>query len=176
MHTKTTSLPSGREPSYVLELGLVKDKPLRIANPIYTEVVARVLSAGAQHQVMVDPRSLVRADGRFDMSVLLREFAAFWVEHGEFLTTTASYREAAPQLVLMEVLQRVVNGGGIVTREYGIGRRRILSPRELAVDRRPGKKADPTRGARTQGVARGAKRPAFGRPQANRCISHGTRP
>jgi hypothetical protein len=111
--------------SYVLDLGLVKDKPLRIANPIYTEVVARVLSAGAQHQVMADPRSFVRPDGRFDMSVLLREFAAFWVEHGEVLATTASYREAAPQLVLMAFLQRVVNGGGIVTREYGIGRRRI---------------------------------------------------
>ena len=111
--------------SYVLDLGLVKEKPLRIANPIYTEVVARVLSAGAQHQVMADPRSFVCADGRFDMTVLLKEFAAFWIEHGEVLATTANYREAAPQLVLMAFLQRVVNGGGIVTREYGMGRRRI---------------------------------------------------
>jgi hypothetical protein len=111
--------------AYVLDLGLVKDKPLRIANPIYTEVVARVLSAGAQHQVVADPRAFVCADGRFDMRVLLREFAAFWVEHGEVLATTSNYPEAAPQLVLMAFLQRVVNGGGIVTREYGIGRRRI---------------------------------------------------
>jgi hypothetical protein len=111
--------------SYVLDLGLVKEKPLRIANPIYTEVVARVLSAGIQHTVVADPRSFVRADGRFDMSVLLTEFAAFWVEHGPIMTRNLSYQEAAPQLVLMAFLQRVVNGGGIVTREYGIGRRRI---------------------------------------------------
>jgi hypothetical protein len=111
--------------SYVLDLGLVKNPPLRIANPIYTEVVARVLSAGIQHTVMADPRSFVRADGRFDIRVLLTEFAAFWVEHGAILTRNLSYQEAAPQLVLMAFLQRVVNGGGIVTREYGIGRRRI---------------------------------------------------
>jgi hypothetical protein len=35
------------------------------------------------------------------------------------------YHESAAQLILMAFLQRVVNGGGIVTREYGIGRRRI---------------------------------------------------
>jgi len=110
---------------YVLDLGLVKSPPLRMANPIYTEVVARVLSAGIQHVVMADPRSFVRADGRFDLAVLLREFAAFWIENGAILTRNLSYQEAAPQLVLMAFLQRVVNGGGIVTREYGIGRKRI---------------------------------------------------
>ncbi len=110
---------------YVLDLGLVKSAPLRIANPIYTEVVARVLSVGIQHTVMADPRSFVRADGRFDLSVLLTEFAAFWIEHGSIMTKNLSYQEVAPQLVLMAFLQRVVNGGGTVTREYGIGRRRI---------------------------------------------------
>ncbi len=102
---------------YVLDLGLVKSPPLRMANPIYTEVVARVLSAGIQHVVMADPRSFVRADWRFDLAVLLREFAAFWIENGAILTKNLSYQEAAPQLVLMAFLQRVVNGGGIVTRE-----------------------------------------------------------
>jgi hypothetical protein len=33
--------------------------------------------------------------------------------------------EVAPQLVLMAFLQRIVNGGGFVTREYGVGRGRI---------------------------------------------------
>ncbi len=111
--------------SYVLDLGLIKNPPLRIANPIYTEVVARVLSAGLQHAVAADPRTFVRPDGRFDIAVLLKEFAAFWVEHGAIMTRNLSYQEAAPQLVLMAFLQRVVNGGGVVTREYGIGRRRI---------------------------------------------------
>jgi hypothetical protein len=35
------------------------------------------------------------------------------------------YHEVAPQLVLMAYLQRVVNGGGHIDREYGIGRGRI---------------------------------------------------
>lgn len=111
--------------SYVLDLGLVKSQPLRIANPIYTEVIARVLSAPVQESVVVDPRSFVRGDGRFDLDVLLREFAAFWVEQGESLAERTSYAESGAQLVLMAFLQRVVNGGGVVTREYGIGRRRI---------------------------------------------------
>jgi hypothetical protein len=35
------------------------------------------------------------------------------------------YHEVAPQLVLMAYLQRIVNGGGQVEREYGVGRGRI---------------------------------------------------
>ncbi|WP_234023782.1 PD-(D/E)XK nuclease domain-containing protein [Sorangium cellulosum] len=35
------------------------------------------------------------------------------------------YPEVAPQLVLMAFLQRVVNGGGFIDREYGVGRGRI---------------------------------------------------
>ena len=111
--------------SYVVDLGLVKSRPLRVANPIYAEVIARVLSAPVQESVVADPRSFVRADGRFDLDVLLREFAAFWVEQGDALTEGATYREAAAQLVLMAYLQRVVKGGGTVTREYGIASRRI---------------------------------------------------
>jgi len=113
------------EVSYAMDLGLVKSNPLRIANPIYTEVIARVLSNPAQQAVTADPRSFVRADGRFDLNVLLREFATFWVEQGDVLANGINYREASAQLVLMAFLQRVVNGGGTVTREYGIGSRRI---------------------------------------------------
>jgi len=110
---------------YVVALGLVKTAPLRIANPIYREVVARVLSASAQHSVIADPRGFIASDGRFDVDVLLREFASFWTEQGEELTSTATYREASAQLVLMAYLQRVVNGGGVMTREYGLATRRI---------------------------------------------------
>jgi hypothetical protein len=111
--------------SYVVDLGLVKSRPLRVANPIYTEVIARVLSEPAQESITHDPRTFIRADGRFDMDVLLREFAAFWVENGSFMAQGVRYHESAAQLILMAFLQRVVNGGGVVTREYGIGRRRI---------------------------------------------------
>ena len=34
------------------------------------------------------------------------------------------YREAGPQLLMQAFLQRIVNGGGSVAREYGLGTRR----------------------------------------------------
>jgi hypothetical protein len=112
--------------SYVRDLGLVApDNPIRIKNPIYREVIARVLSSSVEAKVVAEPRSFVLPDGRLDLERILREFAAFWVEHGDVLAAGVPYHEAAPQLVLMAFLQRVVNGGGFIDREYGIGRGRI---------------------------------------------------
>jgi hypothetical protein len=112
--------------SYVRDLGLAAlDRPLRVANPIYREVIVRVLASRAEDVALVEPRSFVLPDGRLDLPKILREFAAFWREHGEVLAGTMPYHEVAPQLVLMAYLQRVVNGGGYVDREYGVGRGRI---------------------------------------------------
>jgi hypothetical protein len=111
---------------YARDLGLIAaTRPVRIANPIYREVIARVLAADVEENVTADPHAFVRADGQLDLPLLLREFAAFWRENGEILAAGQRYHEAAPQLVLMGFLQRLVNGGGYVEREYGIGRGRI---------------------------------------------------
>jgi len=67
----------------------------------------------------------VLPDGRFDMSKMLHEFAAFWRENGEMLAANQPYAEIASQLIMMAYLQRVVNGGGYIDREYGVGRGRI---------------------------------------------------
>ncbi|MFC5831582.1 AAA family ATPase, partial [Nonomuraea insulae] len=67
--------------SYVRDLGLVKEKPpLEVANPIYREVILRVLGAASEQYVMADPHSFVLRDGRFDLPRLLREFVVFWRE------------------------------------------------------------------------------------------------
>ncbi|MFH1463667.1 MAG: ATP-binding protein [Pseudomonadota bacterium] len=111
---------------YVRDLGLVAPTPpARVANPIYREVIARVLSSAAEGNITADPRSFVRADGTLDLRDVLEGFAAFWREHGDVLAGRMPYHEVAPQLVLMAWLQRVVNGGGYVDREYGVGRGRI---------------------------------------------------
>lgn len=111
---------------YARDLGLVApDNPARIANPIYKEVIARVLAGDAEPRVLVEPRSFVLPDGRLSFDKLLREFAEFWREHGDVLAAGLPYHEVAPQLVLMAFLQRVVNGGGTIDREYGVGRGRI---------------------------------------------------
>lgn len=112
--------------SYVRDLGLIAPgNPVRIANPIYREVIVRVLAGAVEGNVQVDPRSFVAPDGRLDLRRILSEFAAFWREHGEVLAAGMPYHEVAPQLVLMAYLQRVVNGGGQIEREVGVGRGRI---------------------------------------------------
>jgi hypothetical protein len=112
--------------SYVRDLGLIAPgNPIRIANPIYREVIVRVLAAAVEGNMQTDPRSFVAADGRLDLRRILNEFAAFWREHGEVLAAGMPYHEVAPQLVLMAYLQRVVNGGGQIEREVGVGRGRI---------------------------------------------------
>jgi hypothetical protein len=112
--------------SYVRDLGLIaQGRRVEIANPIYREVIARVLTESLEQHVWLDSRPFTRADGRLDMDALLRAFAEFWREHGEVLTGTLVYHEVAPQLVLMAFMQRIINGGGFIDREYGIGRYRM---------------------------------------------------
>jgi hypothetical protein len=60
---------------------------------------------------------------RFD--ALLDDFRDFWCQHAETLLPITPYTEAAAQLVFMAFLQKVVNGGGFIDREYAVGRGRI---------------------------------------------------
>lgn len=112
--------------AYVRDLGLLAPgNPVRIANPIYREIIVRVMASAVEGNVLADPKSFVDPDGRLNLKRVLTEFAAFWKEHGELLAGGMTYHEVAPQLVLMAYLQRVVNGGGVIDREYGVGRGRI---------------------------------------------------
>jgi hypothetical protein len=112
--------------SYVRDLGLVGEgRPIAIANPIYREVIVRVLGERAADVVTVSPHSFLLPDGQLNFRKILTEFAAFWQEHGEILVNGEEYHEVAPQLVFMAYLQRIVNGGGFIDREYGVGRGRI---------------------------------------------------
>ena len=128
---------SARDLEYVRDLGLVaKEPPLRIANPVYAEVVPRELTAAAQEGLVEDAAWYVGADGSLDVAKLLAAFQAFFREHSEHWVERFSYREAGPQLLLQAFLQRIVNGGGRIEREYGLGRGRtdllILWPRKDA--------------------------------------------
>ena len=126
----------GRDLEYVRDLGLLApDSPPRIANPIYREVVPRELGYVLQDSLDIKVAWYVDDDGRLDMTKLLSAFRTFFGEHAEhWLAHLGEYREAAPQLILQGYLQRVVNGGGRIEREYGLGRGRtdllVLWPRE----------------------------------------------
>lgn len=111
---------------YVQDLGLFAvDRPVRVANPIYREVVVRALADTVQQDLVLDPRTYLAPDGRIDMDRLLQRFMEFFRESGELLEGDMPYHEVAPQLVMMAFLQGAVNGQGSVAREYGLGRDRI---------------------------------------------------
>ncbi len=111
---------------YVTDLGLLAPKrPPKIANPIYQEVILRVLASPVEGMIDADPRSYITPSGKLDLQRLLRDFAEFWRENSDVLIGTVAYREVAPQLVLMAYLHRIVNGGGFISREVGVGRKRI---------------------------------------------------
>ena len=124
-----------RDVEYVRDLGLIAPgQGIRMANPIYAEVVPRELTAMAQERLQVQASWYVDAAGRLDMTKLLTAFRTFFGEHAEQWMQRFDYREAGPQLILQAYLQRVVNGGGRIEREYGLGRGAtdllVLWPRE----------------------------------------------
>lgn len=110
--------------AYVLGLGLVRfhEGRFEIANPIYREVVPRTLTFVRQAQVPAEPAWYVRGDGALDLTKLFADWQVFWRKDGHLAAEGFGYREAGPHLMLMAFLQRVVNGGGRVEREYGLGR------------------------------------------------------
>ncbi|OHY33033.1 polyketide biosynthesis operon protein CyrO, partial [Cylindrospermopsis raciborskii] len=113
---------------FLLDLGLVKRSPLgglTIANPIYQEVIPRVLSQGSQDSLPQIQPTWLNTDNSLNPQALLNSFLEFWRQHGEPLLKSAPYHEIAPHLVLMAFLHRVVNGGGTLEREYAIGSGRM---------------------------------------------------
>ena len=125
-----------RDLEYVRDLGLIDSgEPPRIANPIYAEVVPRELGYILQSSLDVQVAWYVDDAGRLDMNKLLSAFRTFFGEHSEhWLGRFSEYPGAGPQLILQAYLHRVVNSGGRIEREYGLGRGRtdllVLWPRE----------------------------------------------
>jgi hypothetical protein len=112
--------------SYAEDLGLISTGvDVEVANPIYREVIVRLLTAGLQRAIRLSPRSFLLPDGQIDVRRIFSEFADFWDANGEILAAEEGYHETAAQLIFMAYVQRVVNGGGYVDREYGAGTGRI---------------------------------------------------
>ncbi len=117
---------------YVRDLGLIRQgsEKLEPSNPIYREVIIRWLNYDAQETLKYAypdnnlPRYL-NSDEMVNMRFLLEDFQQFWRENSEAWVERFDYKEAAPHLILMAFLQRVVNGGGHITREYAAATGRI---------------------------------------------------
>jgi hypothetical protein len=108
---------------YLKDLGLVRrtDQGLAIANPIYREVVPRQLTWAQQEMWASQKEWYVRDDNRLDMEAVLERFLRFYRENGEMITRRKTYTESAHHLTFMAWLQRIVNGGGYIRREYAAG-------------------------------------------------------
>jgi hypothetical protein len=112
---------------YVRDLGLIRNDRgvIRIANPLYAEVIARTLNHDMQNRLA--PEFIHRwmdASG-IDMNGLLKGFQEFWRDHSEAWRRRFEYQEAAPHLILLAFLQRVVNEGAKITREFATGTQRV---------------------------------------------------
>ena len=103
---------------------LARSGPRRIANPIYREVIPRELMYAREDMILQETEWYVKPDGDLDVEGLLAAFQRFFREHSEHWIERFQYKEAGPQLLLQAFLQRVVNGGGRIEREYALGRRR----------------------------------------------------
>jgi len=111
---------------YVCDLGLIKRTGIVMpSNPIYGEVIARSLSLNYQTEITSGkysyqiPRYL--HDGRLDMDFMMRDFQQFWRENSAIWKDKYQYREAAPHLIMMAFLQRIINSGGRIIREMVAG-------------------------------------------------------
>ena len=116
---------SDEDLAYVRDLGLVTQdvggRP-RIANPIYAEVVPRHLNYAVQAGLPQEMAWYVDAAGNLDVAGLIAAFQTFFREHSEhWVQRFERYQEAGPQLLLQAHLQRIVNGGGRIEREYALG-------------------------------------------------------
>ncbi len=113
---------------YVIDLGLITRKPnkeLNISNEIYREILPRELTSGWQYGLNYQNIWYVdKVTNKIDFYKLLKAFQEFFQENSEIWIDRFAYREAGPQLLLQAFLQRIVNGGGVINREYGLGTRR----------------------------------------------------
>lgn len=110
---------------YVRDLGLISRKEIRIANPIYQEIIPRALAYTKQEEILQDLVWYQKKDGLLDVPKLLTGFVQFYRENSEMWLERFAYKEAGPHLLLLAFLQRIINGGGKIHREYALGRKRV---------------------------------------------------
>jgi len=118
--------------NYVRDLGLIRDnKGIEPANPIYAEVIIRmlnideqrILDSGEQYESYEMPKYY--KNNSVDMNLMMRDFQQFWRENSDIWVERFQYKEAAPHLILQAFLQRVFNSGGEVRREMATGTDRL---------------------------------------------------
>ncbi len=114
------------------DLGLIvsSEMGLEIANPIYREIVPRVLTSTLEKQLRVVRAPYVAPDGRLLFDRFLDDFRSFWLANAELFLKRQPYSEAAAEMIFMAYLQKLINGGGYrpgtsFDREFAVGSGRV---------------------------------------------------
>ena len=110
---------------YCRDLGIISTgNPIQFANPIYREIITRILTIGFSVGINQDIAQTIwylNTDGTLNMDKLLDAFTKFYQRNAESWIDRYQYKEAGHQLMLMAFLQRVINGGGRIEREMAAG-------------------------------------------------------
>lgn len=120
-----TNLEYNDDWQYACDLGLVTEKGRTLANPIYAEVIPRALTHMKQRDIPNQPAWYINPDGSFNTQKVLDDWVQFYRENSGSWAEQFEYKEAGPHLLMFAYLQRVLNGGGSLQREYALGRRRV---------------------------------------------------
>ena len=97
---------------------------MRISNRIYQEVIPRELTYPTTVNITHEQSWYLTQDNHLDITKLLKAFQQFFRENIDAWSAHFNYKEAGPQLLMQAFLQRIVNGGGRINREYALGRKR----------------------------------------------------
>jgi len=126
---------------YLADLGLITRKPkIAISNRIYQEIIPRELTAATQDMIPNQEQSWYLTPGGkpnsnyLNIPKLLEAFQQYFRENSESWIEMFDYKEAGPQLLIQAFLQRIINGGGRINREYGLGATRTDLSIEWPVD------------------------------------------
>jgi hypothetical protein len=124
---------------YVEDLGLIRTRPeLTISNRIYREVLPREITSPIQTVLHYPQPWFLTPQRKLDMEKLLSAFQQFFREHSDAWMEGFNFKEAGPQLLMQAFLQRIVNGGGRISREYGLGLKRTDLLIEWPIDEQQG--------------------------------------
>jgi len=110
---------------YVKDLGLItNDTKIKIANQLYQEIIPRFLTFPTQITINHETSWYITENGLIDTNKLLKAFQNFYRKHFDEWCKDFQYKEPSMQLLLQAFLQRIINSGGYIFREYGLGKKR----------------------------------------------------
>lgn len=112
---------------YAADLGLITAGPesLQIANPIYMEIIPATLAHKFQKTITEKSQWYENEDETLNMDKLMTSFTQFFRENSESWLADFAYKESGPHILMMAFLQRIINGGGQIHREYALGKKRV---------------------------------------------------